>query len=191
MNSENSFVVLVYIIKQPQTTWCLPWINSFLSMHMGNHIDKYISLVIIMLVNLRGIRIRTTPQEDNSPPYRFWSWCVVLFRGSGTSGELSWWAIVLYRDCGPGGQWLGFIFIWWGIVLMGSCPRTDIITYQNMMQTVLCHTTGCKIVKPPPKKEEEAVLSNGSEWTINPFMRLYFSKEDWQTLSHRFYVKPF
>ena len=30
------------------------------------------------------------------------------------------------RDCGPGGQWLGFIFIWWGIVLMGSCPRTAI-----------------------------------------------------------------
>ena len=28
------------------------------------------------------------------------------------------------RDCGPGGQWLGFIFIWWGIVLMGSYPRT-------------------------------------------------------------------
>ena len=28
------------------------------------------------------------------------------------------------RDCGSGGQWLGFIFIWWGIVLMGSCPRT-------------------------------------------------------------------
>ena len=28
------------------------------------------------------------------------------------------------RDCGPGGQWLGFIFIWWGIVLVGSCPRT-------------------------------------------------------------------
>ena len=21
------------------------------------------------------------------------------------------------RDRGPGGQWLGFIFIWWGIVL--------------------------------------------------------------------------
>ena len=30
------------------------------------------------------------------------------------------------RDCGPGGQWVGFIFIWWGIVLMGSCPRTNI-----------------------------------------------------------------
>ena len=28
------------------------------------------------------------------------------------------------RDRGPGEQWLGFIFIWWGIVLMGSCPRT-------------------------------------------------------------------
>ena len=28
------------------------------------------------------------------------------------------------RDCGPGGQWLGFIFIRRGIVLMGSCPRT-------------------------------------------------------------------
>ena len=28
------------------------------------------------------------------------------------------------RDCGPGGQWLGFIGIRWGIVLMGSCPRT-------------------------------------------------------------------
>ena len=30
------------------------------------------------------------------------------------------------RECGPGGQWLGFIFIWWGIVLMGSCPRTSL-----------------------------------------------------------------
>ena len=28
------------------------------------------------------------------------------------------------KDWGPGLQWLGFIFIWWGIVLMGSCPRT-------------------------------------------------------------------
>ena len=34
------------------------------------------------------------------------------------------------RDCGPGGQWLGFIFIWWGIVLMGRCPRTPVI-YQH------------------------------------------------------------
>ena len=28
------------------------------------------------------------------------------------------------RDCGPGGQLLGFNFIWSGIVLMGSCSRT-------------------------------------------------------------------
>ena len=31
------------------------------------------------------------------------------------------------RDCGPGGQWLGCTFICWGIVLMGSCPRTQLI----------------------------------------------------------------
>ena len=49
---------------------------------------------------------------------------VVLFRGSGPSGELSWCMVNSPRDCGPGGQWLGFIFIWWGIVLMGSCLRT-------------------------------------------------------------------
>ena len=40
------------------------------------------------------------------------------------------------RDCVPGGQWLGFIFIWWGIVLMGSCPRTIRI---NEMMTI--HST--------------------------------------------------
>ena len=28
------------------------------------------------------------------------------------------------RHCGPNGQWVGFISIWWGIVIMGSCPRT-------------------------------------------------------------------
>ena len=33
------------------------------------------------------------------------------------------------RDCGPGGQWLGFLFIWWGFVLMGSCPRTGGLEY--------------------------------------------------------------
>ena len=35
------------------------------------------------------------------------------------------------RNCGPDGQWLGFIFIWWGIVLMGSCPRT--VTWNRYM----------------------------------------------------------
>ena len=37
------------------------------------------------------------------------------------------------RDCGPGGQWLGFIFIWWGIVLMGSCPRTYLVVQWNLV----------------------------------------------------------
>ena len=36
------------------------------------------------------------------------------------------------RDCGPGGQWLGFIFIWWGIVLMGSCPRTSKTSFPKL-----------------------------------------------------------
>ena len=41
------------------------------------------------------------------------------------------------RDCGPGGQWLGFIFIWWGIVLMGSCPRTIFnILFKTKTKTV-------------------------------------------------------
>ena len=44
------------------------------------------------------------------------------------------------RDCGPGGQWLGFIFIWWGIVLMGSCPRTE-------CKTVLAKTISCNSVQ--------------------------------------------
>ena len=46
---------------------------------------------------------------------------MVLFCGSGPSGELTVLVGNSPRDCGPGGQWLGFIFIWWGIVLMGSC----------------------------------------------------------------------
>ena len=37
------------------------------------------------------------------------------------------------RDCGPGGQWLVFIFIWWGIVLMGSCPRTVHNLWQSLV----------------------------------------------------------
>ena len=41
------------------------------------------------------------------------------------------------RDCGPGGQWLGFIFIWWGIVLMGSCPRTIYYYYYHYPKPVL------------------------------------------------------
>ena len=67
------------------------------------------------------MRIRTTPQEDNSPPYRFWSWWVVLFRGSGPSGELSWWGIVLGIVVLVGNDWALFLsggeLSSWGIVL--------------------------------------------------------------------------
>ena len=42
------------------------------------------------------------------------------------------------RDCGPGGQWLGFIFIWWEIVLMGSClgPILAIISNERAQNRV-------------------------------------------------------
>ena len=66
-------------------------------------------------------RIRTTPQEDNSPPYRFWSWWVVLFRGRGPSGELSWWGIVLGIVVPVGNGWALFLsggeLSSWGVVL--------------------------------------------------------------------------
>ena len=98
-----------------------------------NHCSKlyilklFISRIMYVLLSLLFLwwksctvlhgRVRTTPHEDNSPPYRFWSWWVVLFRGSGPSGEC-----VLVgnspRHCGPGGQWLGFIFY-----LEGNCAH--------------------------------------------------------------------
>ena len=69
-------------------------------------------------------RIRTTPQEDNSPPYRFWSWWVVLFRGSGPSEELSWWGIVLGIVVPVGNGWALFLsggeLSSWGVVLEPS-----------------------------------------------------------------------
>ena len=80
-------------------------------------------------------RIRTTPQEDNSPPYRFWSWRVVLFRGSGPSGELSWswWGIVLGIVVLVGNGWALFLsggeLSSWGVVL--EPPWRDTWTTQN------------------------------------------------------------
>ena len=73
------------------------------------------------LLPLICMRIRTTPQEDNSPPYRFWSWWVVLFRGSGPSGDLSWWGIVLGIVVLVGNGWALFLsggeLSSWGVVL--------------------------------------------------------------------------
>ena len=68
-----------------------------------------------------SVRIRTTPQEDNAPPYRFWSWRVVLFRGSAPSGELSWWGKVLWIVVLVGNGWALFLsggeLSSWGVVL--------------------------------------------------------------------------
>ena len=64
-------------------------------------------------------RIRTTPHLHNSPPYGYWSWWMVLFCGSGPSGELPWWGIVLGIMVLVGNV-LGLIFIRWGIVLGGE-----------------------------------------------------------------------
>ena len=79
------------------------------------------------------LRIRTTPQEDNSPPYRFWSWWMVLFCGSGPSGELSWWGIVLGIVVPVGNGWALFLsggeLSSWGVVLE---PLVE-------METVFCH----------------------------------------------------
>ena len=61
----------------------------------------------------RCFRIRTTPHQDNSPPYRYWSWWVVLFRSCGPSRELSWWGIVL-------GLWSRWAMV--GLYLVGNCP---------------------------------------------------------------------
>ena len=61
------------------------------------------------------------PYPDNSPPYTFWSWWVVLFHGSGPSGELSWWGIVLGIVVLVGNGWALFLsggeLSSWGVVL--------------------------------------------------------------------------
>ena len=56
-------------------------------------------------------RIRTTPQEDNSPPYRFWSWC---------SGFNSVGQVVLVGSCRSGGTVLGIVQSSWGYNLETS-----------------------------------------------------------------------
>ena len=63
------------------------------------------------------------PHQDNSPPYRCWSWWVVLFHSSGPSGELSWWGIVLGIVVPVDNGWALFFF-GGELSLVGSCPRT-------------------------------------------------------------------
>ena len=88
--------------------------------------------------------IRTTPQEDNSPPYRFWSWWVVLFRGSGPSGELSWWGIVLGIVVLVGNGWALFLsggeLSSWGVVHFNTSPiyHLYVLFVENSYQARFC-----------------------------------------------------
>ena len=56
----------------------------------------YCSMTVVLTLDLHTFsicavldHIRTTPHQENSPPYRYWSWWVVLFVASGPGGELS------------------------------------------------------------------------------------------------------
>ena len=114
----------------PFQRWMPSWRSEWWSETAWNHwLSKSKSASACRWTIKKGhiSRIRTTPQEDNSPPYRFWSWWVVSFRGSGPSGELSWWGIVLGIVVLVGNGWALF-FIYWGFVLMGSCPWPTFLT---------------------------------------------------------------
>ena len=61
----------------------------FLYLDMGRELFVSVNHFSSVLWLVRSMRIRTTPYQDNSPPYRYWSWWVVFLVGSGPSGELS------------------------------------------------------------------------------------------------------
>ena len=68
-------------------------------------------ITILFLYVSGQLATRTIPHRTGIGPDE-WFYSVVV------------WGVVLVgnspRDCGPGGQWLGFIIIWWGIVLGGE-----------------------------------------------------------------------
>ena len=77
----------------------------------------------IMPKSIIMLKMATLQYPDNSPGGQFPTVQVLVL----ISGFFIHRSVLVGnspKDCGPGGQWLGFIFIWWGIVLMGSCPRT-------------------------------------------------------------------
>ena len=105
-------LIWFYICKEIEYT------KSTHEKHMENEFDLVKFLHFFKQIeHTTSIVSGQLPREDSSPPYMFWSWWVLLFRGSGPSGELSWLGIVL-GIVEPGGQWLGFIFI-----CMGNCPQ--------------------------------------------------------------------
>ena len=74
------------------------------------------------------------PHQDNSPPYSYWSWWVVLFRGRDPSGELSWWGIILGIVVPVGNGWALYLsgrelsLVHWKVVLKpcGSHGTTSV-----------------------------------------------------------------
>ena len=115
---------------------CLFWVAAigvWVQFHLGGGGGALRSLA----------RIWTTPQEDNSPPYRFRSWWVVLFRGSGPSGELSWWGIVLGIVVLVGNGWALFLsggeLSSWGVVLEPSCQIFSQALARNQVVLPECY----------------------------------------------------
>ena len=88
-------------------------------------------------VSMSLIRIWTTSHHDNSPPYRFWSWWVLLFCGSGPRGELSWWGILLGIVVPVGNGWASFLSDG-ELSLVGSCPRTLWSYLDSVTVTIRC-----------------------------------------------------
>ena len=102
---------------------------------------------------------------DNSPggqfptvTYRFWAWWVVLCRGSGPSGELSWWGRVLGIVVPVGNGWALFLsggeLSSWGVVL------------EPMQASVLnrgcwgCCSTPWNCMPPPSKNNNKQTKTN-------------------------------
>ena len=124
--------------------------------------------------------IRTTPQEDNSSPYRFWSWWVVLFRGSGPRGELSWWGIVLWIVVLVGNGWALFLsggdLSSWGVVLE---PSAVDIFFEDQDESL--YTTGIQVLHVAATPMEKVCRPQGRVLKNKPHLvkfdqMLYYSQ---------------
>ena len=144
-------------------------------------------------------RIGTTPQEDNSPPYRFWFWWVVLFRGSGPSGELSWWGIVLGIVVLVGNGWGIFLsggeLSSWGVVLEpnklyrpSDYQIFDCSITKRKYNIVRCGALSCYLYKVRDHKSPKA-RKNLESW-IGPYSFLafyhFFSYNEVRHIVYRF-----
>ena len=125
---------------------------------------------------------------DNFPPGQFPNvqvlvliWWVVLFRGSGSSGELSWWGIVLGIVV-PVGNGLALFFY-----QVGNCPSRTAKPTCIIIFFSLFHSDKSILLKKKKKKEKTNVDSTGSEIeviTFKDFLRVLTSPgQDWCSLS--------